>query len=219
MPQPHTLKINEIFYSIQGEGSYAGTPMVFVRVAGCNLRCSWCDQPDTIMRGFVDRNDNRVDLKYDFMDEHGILSKVKIAAPGCRRVCITGGEPTVHKLGNLIDELVLDRYILHLETNGTNFPNWVRKIHWVTCSPKREGVVHPDMRSYANEFKFIVDQEFSAEELDFAVELSANKRVFMQGCNYQDYIDYSTQKFASNIVLEHPSLRLGVQLHKYLGVR
>lgn len=111
-------KINEIFYSLQGEGYHTGTPAVFIRFSGCNLKCSFCDT----------RHEEGV-----LMSDDEIIAEVgKYPAV---TVILTGGEPSLW-----IDEVFIDR--LHqagkyvcIETNGTNPlpPN----IDWVTCSPKQ----------------------------------------------------------------------------------
>ena len=111
-------KINEIFYSLQGEGYHTGTPAVFIRFSGCNLKCSFCDT----------RHEEGV-----LMSDDEIIAEVgKYPAV---TVILTGGEPSLW-----VDEAFIDR--LHqagkyvcIETNGTNPlpPN----IDWVTCSPKQ----------------------------------------------------------------------------------
>lgn len=113
-------KINEIFYSLQGEGFHTGTPAVFVRFSGCNLKCSFCDT----------RHEDGV-----LMTDEAILAEVQCYP--ARMVILTGGEPSLW-----IDEAFID--LLHcagkyvcIETNGTRPlpPN----IDWVTCSPKQSG--------------------------------------------------------------------------------
>ena len=110
-------KINEIFYSLQGEGCFTGTPMVFVRFSGCNLACEFCDTHHTEGR---------------MMDDAEILAAALVFP--ARRVVLTGGEPSL-----FIDEAFIAMwhkhgYTVHIETNGTcELP---AGIDWVTCSPK-----------------------------------------------------------------------------------
>lgn len=100
-----TLRVNEIFYSLQGESSYAGLPCVFVRLTGCNLRCSYCDTTYAYEEG--------IDL---YIDE--IIDK--IVSFGCRLVEITGGEPLVQpKTPELVSRLLEEGYKVLLETNGS----------------------------------------------------------------------------------------------------
>lgn len=99
------LKVNEIFFSIQGESSFAGLPCLFIRLAGCNLRCSYCDTRYAYEEG-----------KDMALEE--ILSRVE--ASKCRRVMITGGEPLTQENVYPLMRLLLDSgCIVLLETNGT----------------------------------------------------------------------------------------------------
>src|SRR3972149_6258468 len=100
-----TLKVNEIFYSIQGESSYAGRPCVFVRLTGCNLRCSYCD----------------TQYAYDEGNEMPISSIIdKVDSFGLKSVCVTGGEPlSNHNTPVLIRELLNRNYTVLVETNGS----------------------------------------------------------------------------------------------------
>ncbi len=99
------MKVNEIFYSIQGEGSYIGIPMVFVRFTGCNLRCTWCDTKYAWDEG-----------KEMTMDE--IIDEIKKYET--KWVCITGGEPLLQKdIYKFLDKLLNMEYSILLETNGS----------------------------------------------------------------------------------------------------
>jgi 7-carboxy-7-deazaguanine synthase len=99
------LKINEIFYSIQGESSYAGYPCVFVRLSGCNLRCTYCDTT----------------YAYDEGNDMSLGEVVKkVSDVGCHLVEITGGEPLLQdKTPALVHQLLQDGYTVLLETNGS----------------------------------------------------------------------------------------------------
>lgn len=100
-----SLKVNELFYSIQGESSYAGRPCVFVRLSGCNLRCGYCDTRDAWENG----------SEYSVKD---VLSQVD--AFGCRLVEITGGEPLLQAAASdLAEQLINKGYTVLVETNGT----------------------------------------------------------------------------------------------------
>jgi len=99
------MKINEIFYSIQGEGRWTGLPNIFIRVTGCNLRCSFCD------------------TKYAYFDgkEMPIEDIMKdVSKYPCKKVCITGGEPLLQEQTiELIDSLIKEKYHISIETNGS----------------------------------------------------------------------------------------------------
>jgi 7-carboxy-7-deazaguanine synthase len=99
------MKINEIFTSIQGEGILIGTPTTFVRMTGCNLRCSWCDTKYAYEEG-------------EEMSSEDIITKIK--AYSQNHVCITGGEPLLQDdVISLIQNLVNEGYEVCLETNGS----------------------------------------------------------------------------------------------------
>ncbi len=102
------LKVNEIFYSIQGEGVLTGFPTVFVRLTGCNLRCSWCDTVHDYEKG-------------EAMTISAIQEKISLHP--CRRICITGGEPLLQnergELVSLLTALLEQGCSVSLETNGS----------------------------------------------------------------------------------------------------
>ncbi len=115
-------KINEIFYSLQGEGVHTGTPAVFVRFSGCNLRCPFCDTQHE---------------EGAWMTNEEITTEVKRYSP--RFVILTGGEPSLQIDGDLIQRLHDDGHYICIETNGTHpLPPG---IDWVTCSPKENAPV------------------------------------------------------------------------------
>ena len=109
------MKVNEIFYSVQGEGRFAGTPAVFLRLSGCNLRCSFCD---TDHRSYVQ------------MTEDEIVSEA--SAYKSRHIVITGGEPTLQLTASLARKLHDKGFFIQIETNGTVPLEPDCRIDWVT---------------------------------------------------------------------------------------
>ena len=99
------MKINEIFYSLQGEGKWAGLPNIFIRTTGCNLRCSYCDTK----------------YAYHSGEEMNIDSILKIINKyPCKNICLTGGEPLLQNdTPSLINALIDKKYNICLETNGS----------------------------------------------------------------------------------------------------
>ena len=147
------LKINEIFYSIQGESTYSGKPCVFVRLTYCNLRCTYCDS------------------EYSFYEGHDmsiadILKKVD--SYGCKLVEITGGEPLFTKRVNNFNERVSEKkYTVMLETGGslpiTNVPKKVIKIIDFKCPSskmdhKNDWKILKDVAKH-DEIKFVIGDE------------------------------------------------------------
>lgn len=112
-----TYKINEIFYSLQGEGFYTGTPAVFLRMSGCNRRCHFCDTSHEAFSEMTAEEIARAVSKYP-----------------SRHLVITGGEPTLQLDSDLLRAIKAHRFYVQVETNGTN-PVPV-EVDWVTCSPK-----------------------------------------------------------------------------------
>lgn len=105
------MKISEIFYSIQGEGAQIGEPTVFLRLFACDLRCSWCDTMYA-----VEGND------FEELEIEEVFRKIEEL--GCRRICITGGEPLIQKkeLIPLVERLIDSGYFIVLETSGHKKP-------------------------------------------------------------------------------------------------
>ena len=112
----------EIFESLQGEGRNMGRPCVFIRFAGCNLKCPWCD----------------TDARKRFsasLDE--LLTE--LAQYKAKSVILTGGEPTIQKeMPELVAALKKNGYWIGVETNGTSAADWLGFVDYVACSPKAE---------------------------------------------------------------------------------
>jgi 7-cyano-7-deazaguanosine (preQ0) biosynthesis protein QueE len=104
------LKVNEIFFSIQGEGGVIGLPSVFIRLAGCNLRCEFCDTKYALDEGKK-------------MSEGEIIKNVWKNSGGIKRVTITGGEPLLQNITKLISMLKFRGFQVIIETNGTIIPD------------------------------------------------------------------------------------------------
>ena len=133
----HEYEICEIFKSFQGEGLFTGLPCVFVRLAGCNLKCDFCD------------TDHMVSKKLTMQEiEEEIISLV----PDISFVVFTGGEPLLQLKED--DPCKIPDCSFNVETNGTvsKIPSW---IHHVTCSPKIVGIY-----CEADEYKILADENF-----------------------------------------------------------
>jgi len=127
-----TLKVSEIFASIQGEGASAGEPALFLRLATCNLHCTWCDTKYT-----WDFNNYRYEDEVRTRSVADVLAEVARAEP--RRLVVTGGEPLLQQRGlaELLPSLAPD-YVVEVETNGTlePAPELVRRVDQWNVSPK-----------------------------------------------------------------------------------
>ena len=152
-------KINEIFYSLQGEGFHTGTPAVFVRFSGCNLKCSFCDT----------RHEEGV-----LMSDEEILTEVEKYP--AHMVILTGGEPSLWIDEDFIALLHRAGKYVCIETNGTRpLP---AGIDWVTCSPKRGGKLQLDSM---DEVKVV----YEGQDLTSYEQLPA-RHFFLQPCSCQN---------------------------------
>lgn len=149
-------KINEIFYSLQGEGFHTGTPAIFIRFSGCNLKCSFCDT----------QHEEGV-----WMSDEEILAEVNkyLAAT----VILTGGEPSLWIDRDFVDILHQAGKYICIETNGTRL--LPENIDWVTCSPKQGAKVEI---SRMDEVKVV----YEGQDLDVYEQLAA-KYYFLQPCS------------------------------------
>ncbi len=203
------LKVNEIFYSIQGESSYAGRPCVFVRLTGCNLRCSYCDTQYAYDEG-------------DLMEINDVLKRV--ATYKCPLVEVTGGEPLVQKeTPYLIHGLLEAGHEVLLETNGSQDIGQVDKrcvkIMDIKCPTSGEGG-KSDLKNLAlladtDEIKFVIgdrgDYEYAKKILDSmartpsGVCLAHLSPVFGK---------MDPGLLAKWILADHLDVRLHMQIHK-----
>ena len=190
-------KIKEIFYSLQGEGSNAGTPAIFIRFAGCNLACPWCD----------------TNYHYgDQMEVEDIIDKCLELVPKGEftekmMVVLTGGEPSLQVDHKLLRELHQEEFYVAIETNGTHeIPD---DIDWVTLSPKEGSTLALD---YADEVKVV----YTGTSPEHWREKIVCHNWFLQplhngtSANTEETVKY---------ILNHPDWQLSMQLHKILGLR
>jgi 7-carboxy-7-deazaguanine synthase len=203
------IKINEIFYSIQGESSYAGFPTVFVRTTGCNLRCGYCDTKYSYYEGKK-------------MSQEEILDEVK--KHRAKFVCVTGGEPLLQKeVLPLMKELCDQGFNVSLETSGSidcaGVDPRVRKIIDVKTPGSGEGnsflPVNLKFIDSSTEFKFVIcsEEDFLwAEEFSRENNLFENTNVFYS----PSFGEISEKWLAKKILSESSKARLQLQLHKYI---
>lgn len=200
------MVINEIFRSIQGEGRHMGRPALFIRTQGCSLHCPWCDSARTW--GYEGK-----EMSVDY-----ILKLVQSSIKPGDIVVITGGEPTEqHDLYELASELKYLGISVHLETNGTEDIDR-GYFEWVVCSPKPGN--NYEVPSGVDELKYVVGADDDVYKMISAGILHKFAgRIWLQPKADGDTVPRSSIDACINAALKDPRLRVGVQLHKVLGVR
>lgn len=135
---------------------------------------------------------------------------------GVSHVCISGGEPLMHDLRELLKALEHNNIMVHIETSGTVHPEWLGPYFaaWICVSPKL-GVLQ-SMLERADEVKFLVDQDFDARKLP---EIPRDTHVYIQPINYENTLNKDNVQRVLDLQQAHPSWRISIQLHKVLGVR
>lgn len=194
------MKVNEIFYSLQGEGYHTGKAAVFVRLSGCNLKCPFCDTDFS---------------KYTEMTEEQIVDNVCKLSINCHFVVITGGEPTLQDTTLLIDMLHQNGYKVAMESNGTRKAPY--NVDWLTISPKKSFLKNGGnvVVNKCNELKLVFNGE--NEPQDFGINAD---HYYLQPC------DVGEQKRNSEIINKvveyikiNPIWKLSLQTQKILNVR
>lgn len=193
-------KINEIFYSLQGEGRWTGRPAVFVRFSGCNLACPFCD---TDFHGFSE------------MTAEDIVERCKQLGGKCRFVILTGGEPTLQVDDLLVETLHQEGFFISMETNGTR--PCPQGIDWVTCSPKdmfcekAEPVVEK-----VDELKVVYDDVHPIKNYE---GIHAAYR-YLQPCDIGNKArNVLILSNCIRYIKANPEWQLSIQTHKVLGIR
>ncbi len=202
------MKINEIFYSLQGEGLLAGTPSVFVRVSGCNLRCTYCDTTYAYEKGTK-------------MRIQEILDEIKKFP--CSVLCLTGGEPLLQKeTPHLIDDLLDNGYIVCLETNGSrDITKYAGKKRLslsldIKCpssgSHEKMNMGNIVSLTKKDQLKFIIKNR---KDYEYAKQILLN---YPPKCTvfFQPVWGTNPQNLASWILQDGLSCRLSLQLHKLI---
>lgn len=193
-------KINEIFYSLQGEGFHTGTPAVFVRFSGCNLHCHFCD---------TQHQEGRIMSSQEIVYE---INKYPIA----QLVVLTGGEPSLFINEAFVAELKQKtNKTIAIETNGTRPlpPN----LDWVTFSPKSAfegGDVEPCVLTRCDELKVV----YLGQDLQQYEGIEARHR-FLQPCFCENEMQRKANMEACvEAVKSHPNWRLSLQIHRVLDI-
>ena len=212
------LRVIEIFDSLQGEGYWTGTPMTFVRLAGCNapdlgLDClRWCDTPGS----------------WDPLDGELLSAAAIVERAHLSRLCLTGGEPLLQAEGvaGLVAEAHRRGLRVHLETNGTVAPPYAaagsdagETFDWTVVSPKAPVyAVAPEWEGLIDELKLVVDQGMDAATAERLAGEHRGAIVSVQP-QWEGEAGGESRDRAVRLVMEYPDWRLSLQTHKFLGIR
>lgn len=208
------------FYTIQGEGPYAGDPAVFLRLHGCPLQCFFCDTEFS----------NKADPIVPVVE---VANMIEAAAPAhVKLLVITGGEPLRQNLAPLIEIMVKDGWTVQIETSGIFWQDCLHECV-VICSPKTPAI-HPKIREYAHGFKYVIQAGHSdpddglpitnTQEQGGKERRLARPRLGMVQAIYLSPMDeYDPDKNKANMaevarIAMKYGYRAGLQLHKYLNV-
>ena len=195
------LPVMEMFYTVQGEGFHAGKPSFFIRLAGCDIGCHWCDVKES----------------WD-VDGHEVISIetiVKKAVDSNARIAvITGGEPLLYPLDELTNALQEAGLSTHLETAGAN--SFSGSWDWVCLSPKKLKRPLKENLHLANELKVIV---YNKSDLDWA---NQHGSLVSKQCIKLLQPEWSKSEEINGIIVDYvkanPEWRISLQIHKFLNI-
>ena len=196
-----SLPIMESFYTLQGEGFHQGKAAYFIRLAGCDVGCVWCDVKDS-----WDEN------LYPLQSVEEIVSAAK--ENPARLAVITGGEPTLYNLNELTSSLQKEGFATNIETSGSSplTGSW----DWICLSPKKFKPPLPEILPKANELKIIVfnKSDFAWAE-KYEAQVSSQCKLYLQP-------EWSKSEIVTpgivDYIKENPQWQLSLQIHKYINV-
>ena len=195
------MPVVETFHSIQGEGTWAGTNAFFIRLAGCDVGCPWCDTKQSW-------NPKRHSLR----TSEELVAEARSTHP--QIVVITGGEPLMHDLSALTGQLKEVGLQTHLETSGAHPFSGI--FDWVTFSPKRFKPPHSSIYAHANELKVVIQDK---ADLEWAEQQAAQVSPSVVKLLQPEWETPSSREKVFDYVLKHPQWRVSLQTHKFLGVQ
>lgn len=195
-------RINNIFYSLQGEGRNTGRAAVFIRFAGCNLRCSFCDTEFE---------------SYREMTEEDILTVIRDYSS--HFVVLTGGEPTLQVDETFVDFLHQHGYEVAMESNGTRPAP--RNLDWLTVSPKvsRDGRYEVRGERLPDEIKIVFDENTNPEAILSPLTTKHSPLLYLQPCDTGDPVrNKGITQACVEYIKAHPQWRLSLQTHKLIDI-
>tara|TARA_B100000963_G_scaffold144538_1_gene125908 strand:- start:742 stop:1359 length:618 start_codon:yes stop_codon:yes gene_type:complete len=196
-----SFPVMESFYSIQGEGTHSGKPSYFIRLAGCDVNCDWCDVKDS---WDIDSS------QYKSIDE--IIDEINKFSTDL--IIITGGEPLMHNLTDLTSALKNLGKKIHIETSGTHPVSGY--FDWICFSPKKFKKPLDEFFKISNELKIIISKDSDFSWAEYLLRQIKNKpELILQA-------EWSKSEIINPKILDYiksnPKWRISLQTHKYLHV-
>ena len=191
----------EAFYTLQGEGKFAGHAAYFIRLGGCDVGCVWCDVKESWNASLWP-----------------VLSIEKIVSDAltfpARLVVITGGEPLMYPMGPLTALLKENGFSIHVETSGAH--PFSGTFDWVCFSPKKFKVPHPSIYQVADELKVVI---YHPSDLAFAEEHAAR---VSSACELRLQPEWSKSSMRTPelvaYIKTHPTWKISLQTHKFMDI-
>ncbi|MDQ6756972.1 MAG: 7-carboxy-7-deazaguanine synthase QueE [Bacteroidota bacterium] len=196
-----SLPVMEAFYTLQGEGYHQGKAAYFIRLGGCDVGCVWCDVKES-----WDANAHPVKTIKEIIQE-----AKKYPA---RLAVVTGGEPLMHNLTVLTNELHTAGFETNIETSGSSAlsGNW----DWICLSPKKFKEPLPEILSFADELKVVV---FNRSDFAWAEKYAA---LVSEKCKLYLQPEWEKSSIVTPIIIDYikanPQWELSLQIHKYINV-
>lgn len=203
------MVVNEIFWSVQGEGVRTGVPSIFLRLGGCTLQCPYCDSRQAWTRG------KKMDLRQIMAEIHGWARKY----PGSQ-VVVTGGEPLEQDLSGLVEKLRKKNFFISIETNGIYFQDL--RLDWWTVSPKDVGdfFVSGALHDKICEVKLIVNDNLTVGVIEKIRSIRDDFPIFLQ----PDHSDRNRYRNTHGLFVSCQekgikNIRLGLQMHRIFDIK
>lgn len=201
VPEAGRLPVVERFYTLQGEGFHSGKPAFFIRLAGCDVGCPWCDSKESWSAE-----------KYPVADVEVLADDV--IASGAKAVVVTGGEPLLHNLDGLCTSLGRTGAEIYLETSGSAPASG--RFDWICLSPKRNKAPLAEMLAVADELKVVIGE---ADDFGWAEENAAKVR---PECRLYLQPEWGRMRQIMPDIVEyakrHPEWSVSLQTHKFMDI-
>tara|TARA_Y100000817_G_scaffold105237_1_gene82400 strand:- start:2050 stop:2655 length:606 start_codon:yes stop_codon:yes gene_type:complete len=197
----YKIPVMESFYSIQGEGAHSGRPSYFIRLAGCDVNCNWCDVKDS-----WEINENQYKSVTEIINDINKYS--------AEIVIITGGEPLMHNLTDLTLAIKKINKRIHIETSGTHPISG--HFDWICFSPKKFKKPLNEFFKISDELKIIICNDSDFRWAEFILKKIKNKpELILQP-------EWSKSAIINPKILDYiksnPKWRISIQTHKYLNI-